>query len=496
MTRSKDDPFSSDDKSPSSIGAGDWSDRTQIKPVARGAATVFDPGIAARPPKGVNAGKTMVADRRRSTPPASAAARLPSQAQLFDAARRARHPTANPILSAAAPVFMALGHLQLASIDLDQDALADDLASMVETFERAISLSRVGEADMRMAGYAICETIDDIVAELPGFSRESWLPRGMLARHYDPGSAGRGFFVALNQLLAEPSGHADILELMHACIALGYKGQYRGTGETELGQVRRDVYETLRHFKPRPAVELSSQWRGQDVKASGPGRGVPIWVIAAAAIAIAAGVFFELRSVVTDDGEAVAAELLALSRFDPVRIEHAAFMSPIVEEAEPEPVAAPPPPPPADPQLERLRIALANEIAGGAVEVAVKGDVIVIEIGNARMFEPGRARLKPEFQALAGPLGKAVGAERGPIRIVGHTDSEKPGRRSAFKSNYDLSVARAEAVKQALAAAIPEKDGVVAEGRGEDEPIADNATSEGRAMNRRVELLITREAEL
>lgn len=504
MTRSKDDPFSSDDRADAPLSrrpaAGGGADRpTVIKPASRAGATVFDPDFARQPLQGWNAERTMLAGRKPVSRPSTAAPQPRTQAALLDAARSVRHPTANPFLSAAAPVFILLGYLQQAPTDLDAAAIADDLAGMIDAFERSVSHSGVAEADMRMASYAVCETIDDIMAGLPGFSREFWLPQGMLARFFDTSSAGSGFFAALNQLLADPAGHCDLLELMHTCLALGYKGQYRSQGAPELEQVRRDVHETLRYFTAKPPGGLSPQWKGQDLKAAGPRRRVPIWAIAAAASAIVAGTFFELRSLVTADGEAVAAQLLALGRFDRARIEHAAFVAP-VEESEPEPAvepaAAEPPPPPRDEQMERLRSALGSEIAAGALTLASKGDFIVIAINNARMFEPGRARLKPEFQALAAPIAKALARERGPVTIVGHTDSDKPGRRSAFKSNYDLSVARAEAVKEAVAAGVPEPDRIVVEGKGEDEPIADNATPEGRARNRRVELLITREAEL
>jgi type VI secretion system protein ImpK len=430
-----------------------------------------------------------------------AAKRSPVLGQLLDAARSARHPSANPFLSAAAPVFVLLGHLQLSAADLETTALADSLAALVEGFERDISLAGASETDIRMASYALCETIDDIMAELPGFSRELWLPQGMLARFFETSAAGRGFFAALNQLLGDPAEHSDLLEFMHACIALGFKGQYRSAGLAELEQVRRDVYETLRYFKAKPAAELSPQWQGQDLKAAGPRKRIPVWAIAAAAIAITAGAYFQLRSMVTDDGEALAAELSALGRFEPVPIEHVAFTAVVKEpEPEPEPVVAPepvePPPPPRDVQMERLGAALAAEIAAGALELGNKGEFIVIAINNQQMFGSGSARLKPEFVALAAQIAKALSGERGPIRIVGHTDSDKPGRRSKFKSNYDLSVARAEAVKQAVVPGVSEPERITADGKGEDEPVADNATPEGRAQNRRVELLITREAEL
>ena len=67
---------------------------------------------------------------------------------------------------------------------------------------------------------------------------------------------------------------------------------------------------------------------------------------------------------------------------------------------------------------------------------------------------------------------------------------------NAFKSNYDLSVARAKAVAKLIEGKISDPSRFSVEGKGEDEPIADNKTQEGRAKNRRVELSIVREEEL
>jgi len=69
----------------------------------------------------------------------------------------------------------------------------------------------------------------------------------------------------------------------------------------------------------------------------------------------------------------------------------------------------------------------------------------------------------------------------------------KPRRTSAFKSNYDISVARAKAVAKLITPKLGEPSRVVVEGKGEDEPVADNATAEGRAKNRRVNVMIRRE---
>jgi type VI secretion system protein ImpK len=208
--------------------------------------------------------------------------------------------------------------------------------------------------------------------------------------------------------------------------------------------------------------------------------------------AVLAGAFFAMRTLVTNQGEALAQELLTLEPRSAPTIARAAVVAP-VEEAAAEPApAAPPPPPRETPRVDRIRAALAKELGAGQVTVDTRGDFIVIEIDNALLFGSGGVETKPDFAPVADDIAAALSAEPGPIRIVGHTDNVKPRKSGTYKSNYDLSVARAEAVRVLLAPKIGDATRLTVEGKGEDEPIADNATAEGRAKNRRIEVMLAR----
>ena len=139
---------------------------------------------------------------------------------------------------------------------------------------------------------------------------------------------------------------------------------------------------------------------------------------------------------------------------------------------------------------------LAKDVVGGGLSIGTKGDFIVVEINNLLLFQSGSAEVKAEFQPIAADIAAALEPEPGPIRIVGHTDNVKPRKSSAFKSNFDLSVARAKAVETVMAPQFSDPTRIAVDGKGEDEPIADNATPEGRAKNRRVDVMIPREETL
>jgi type VI secretion system protein ImpK len=147
-------------------------------------------------------------------------------------------------------------------------------------------------------------------------------------------------------------------------------------------------------------------------------------------------------------------------------------------------------------QLDRIRGVLAPEIEQGAASVAAKGESIVIGVSNVLLFESGQADVKPEFEPLAKRIAEALEKEPGPINIVGHTDNVRPKATSRFKSNFDLSVKRAESVAAAIRPGITQPDRIAISGRGEDDPVAPNDTAEGRAQNRRVDIGIPREETL
>jgi type VI secretion system protein ImpK len=470
---------------------------TMIAPAALRDATVFDPNAGRQaPPQDDVTGTVIYQGAPFAEAPAdpefrgSAAAveKTPLDA-LLGASEGVDYGAANPVVAAAAPLLMLLGHLRLTTVERQAEPLAERVAGLIEDFDRKIARTETTEEDARIASYVLCETADDIIANLPGSGRDVWVQHSMLQRFFQVKPTGAGFFQALNTVLATPEPHRNLIELMHACLSLGFEGQYRGQPREGLERVRRDVYETSAYFRTDGDDDISPRWQGLSMTSAQGSRRVPVWAIAAATAAVLTAAFFTLRVLITNDGEAVAGELLALNPATPVTIERTGFVPPTEEV---KPVAAPA----AIAQIDRIRAALGKEIEAGGVSVGSKGDFIVVEISNSLLFQSGRADVKADFEPVAIRIAAALDAERGPVRIVGHTDNVKPKKTSAFKSNFDLSVARAQSVEKMIAAHFSDPSRTKVEGKGEDEPIADNATPEGRAKNRRVDVMIPREETL
>ncbi|HRK57805.1 MAG TPA: OmpA family protein, partial [Burkholderiaceae bacterium] len=117
---------------------------------------------------------------------------------------------------------------------------------------------------------------------------------------------------------------------------------------------------------------------------------------------------------------------------------------------------------------------------------APKPVVQTVSISGDALFDTGKAELKPAAQAKLDELVdqlKEVKIES--FTVIGHTDSQ-----GSVKYNQRLSEARAHAVKDYLVSKGLKADRIVATGKGESAPTADNRTAAGRAANRRVDIEI------
>src|SRR3990172_12540736 len=100
-------------------------------------------------------------------------------------------------------------------------------------------------------------------------------------------------------------------------------------------------------------------------------------------------------------------------------------------------------------------------------------------------FDTGKSAIKQESRPIIDQIAEMLKANPGlAISVEGHTDNV-----GNSKSNKTLSVERAKAVVAAIAAQGVDSKRLSASGHGQDKPIADNKTKEGRAKNRRVELV-------
>ncbi len=135
-----------------------------------------------------------------------------------------------------------------------------------------------------------------------------------------------------------------------------------------------------------------------------------------------------------------------------------------------------------DNQEAKLRQRLQNT----GVSVTRVGDSIVLNMPSNITFDSNRAELKPQFYNTLNSVVEVFREYKQTlINVVGHTDSTGDP-----DSNYDLSRRRAAAVAQYMSSQQLDPNRFSVEGHGEQDPIASNATTSGKAQNRRVEITI------
>jgi len=141
-------------------------------------------------------------------------------------------------------------------------------------------------------------------------------------------------------------------------------------------------------------------------------------------------------------------------------------------------------------KAKELEEKLKDQIKDGLLEVKTIDDQVVIRILDKGSFPSASSRVGPEFRDTLVKIAEALDKLEGPIIVAGHTD-DIPIQTLEFPSNWVLSAARAAAVAHTMT-----MDGIISPERieirahADNRPITSNETAEGRAQNRRVEIIV------
>lgn len=133
---------------------------------------------------------------------------------------------------------------------------------------------------------------------------------------------------------------------------------------------------------------------------------------------------------------------------------------------------------------------LSNQVATHTVSIKMRRDGLVISLSEAGFFASASATPKPDALPMLHQIATTLSRSPYDLRIEGHTDNV-PIHNAEFDSNWELSTARATRIARLfldLNAVPPER--LTAAGYGEFHPVSTNNSPEGRALNRRVDLVV------
>ena len=378
----------------------------------------------------------------------------------------------NRLLGAANPLLMMVQTLRAATPPGDITELRSQLIQALKVFDAACAGHQIAEFERHIAHYALCAVVDEAIQLTPWGSASNWAQQSLLIHFHAENWGGEKFFALLNRIAASPFKYPSLMELFYVCLALGFMGRFHlegVSGRQAVGELREKLFQLLRQGRPGIDRTLSSHWHGLEIDARRSyslGRiGAVLALLMLACLGVYAACWWSLGAGV----DALELDQLALRKL---------------------PVAAIAMAPATRPRLAQL---LRAEIASGQLEVSDLQLESVVTLLGANVFESASAVPSDAARALIDKVADALRQVDGAVFVIGHTDNAAL-RSLRFASNWDLSKERAVNVARWVALRLGSRSGeasrVSAEGRGDTEPVAQNETPQGRARNRRVEIVL------
>jgi chemotaxis protein MotB len=143
-------------------------------------------------------------------------------------------------------------------------------------------------------------------------------------------------------------------------------------------------------------------------------------------------------------------------------------------------------------QEQKLEDDLKKKLADQDVVISRLKDQLKVTVASEILFPSGSAELAPAGADVLRKVAAAANQSQDEVRVEGHTDSDPiaPVLAQYYPSNWELSTARAAvAVRTLQATGMVPAERLAAVGYGDSHPVAPNDTPEGRAKNRRVEII-------
>jgi len=388
----------------------------------------------------------------------------------------------NQMTACAAPLFSLISRIRNRAQHMDPDKLRSSVVAEVRAFENRALQAGVPAQTVKIARYALCATFDDVVLNTPWGGQSSWGLQSMVGTFHRETVGGDRFYDLLARLEKEPNTNLDVLEFIYMCLSLGFEGRLRieqGGSDKHL-QIRQGLARIIRGQRGDVERDLSPHWEGEDKPFLALSAWRLLWIALGTTAALLVLQFTSLSYVLSNQTERLIGQLSVIDS------------GPIAELQR----RAPPPPPTPPDEVRLLKVTnfLQKEIDEGIVNVFQKGNTLVIRIAGSNMFGSGSDQLTDKFAEPIARVANALNDEPGPVIITGHSDNV-PIKSSRFPSNMHLSLARAKAVMESMTKTLKDPARLSAEGRAEKEPIADNSTREGRAKNRRIEVVLVQEAQ-
>ena len=378
----------------------------------------------------------------------------------------------SPLASAAAPLLVLMSQLRGLPTHADVNGLHQQVIARVQKFEAEAIAASVPPQHVASARYAICTALDETVLSTPWGSESIWSTHSLLTTFHQEAWGGEKFFQILDRIKTDVVANIDLLEVMYLCLSLGFEGKYKiqERGHVQIAGVRDELYRLIRQARGEIERGLSPNWRGVEDKRNPLARYVPLWVVATVLLTVLLGLFISFRLGLSRAAQPIDEVLSGVGVQDIASLNAVAV-----------------------PNAIRLAPLLSGPESQGLINITEKGGITIVTLQGDNLFASGSATVNEQFTAVLRQIGEAIEQVPGSVNVIGHTDNV-PIRSFRFQSNWELSRERAIDVAEKIAESVSAKTRIVPRGVADTLPVAANDTAQGRALNRRVEIIHTAQA--
>lgn len=373
----------------------------------------------------------------------------------------------NPLLEAAQPLLRALSDMPEQVSDISHvEILKNTLKSQINLFSVVCDEVNIPWKKMAIVRYCLCTALDEAAHTAPWGLSAGWSQSNLLNHFEGDNDGGNKFFLLIGRLSMNPGEFADVLEVLLRILGLGFEGRYSiiEDGDRQLMKIRQRLLTLIQSTRDTTQPILSPH----GLQPHGPARRerpiVPVRVTVICTAILAASLF-------------IWCKYALLQRLD--RLNHDISLMRNIKIATPQSA-----------MRLRLAILLRNEIQKQLLSVDETQKQSKVVLKGDSLFLPGSIKVQPEMEQVIKRVAREVLRVNGDIVIVGHTDAT-PINRPGLPDNAVLSRRRAEEVARFFTDTGIPASKVEVRGVGSTQPLASDATAEGRAKNRRVEFFVT-----
>jgi len=377
----------------------------------------------------------------------------------------------SPLIDAASTLLSLTPQLRQLDGKVDIHSLRQHVSQLISNFQVQLK-TVIDDAELRSnASYIVCSLIDETVLNTPWGENSAWSQKPMLSQFHQETYGGEKVYNILDNAMLSPTLHYELIELIYLSLSLGFLGKLRidPQGKIKAEQIRSRIYEVLNHQslnkgRERYQRELSIHTKPINSLKNRLHSFLPLWLFIATLTLVAFGIYNYWLLNLNERSDGMREQLVNLI--------------PVQEETKL-------PRNRSRPEAISLRLLLDDEIQRDILSVDDYRTHTSLVLHSNELFDSGSTAIDEAFYPVLDKIAKALETIPGRIIVSGHTDNLAI-RTPRFPSNWHLSLARASAVVRYIDEAAALQARLLPEGKGEDEPVADNNTIEGRAKNRRV----------